>query len=144
MAMKKWMSGIRGAILMIILWVVGWGLGFGGIIEAFIDPDGKILDVWPTFLAIPGVIGGVIFAALFMFFERGRSFDDVSLVRFSIWGVVTGLVIGLLTIPAEVGDKSPGAAGMIGIASALGLVAGLGTWVFFQLVGWWQGRKAAA
>ena len=141
--MKKWMSGVRGAILMIVLWVIGWGLGFGGIMEAFVDPDGKILDVWPTFLAIPGFIGGVIFSALLLIAERGRSFDEISLVRFPLWGAVTGVVIGLLTIPAEVGDKSPGALGMIGIAAALGIVAGFGSGVFFRLVAWWQTRNIA-
>ena len=141
--MKKWMSGIRGAILMVLLWIVGWGLGFGGIME-LVDPDGKIQDVWPTLLAIPGLIGGVIFAGVLAFAERDRSFDEISLVRFALWGLVTGAVIGFLSIPAEVGDVSPGAAGMIGIASVLGLVAGLGSGVFFRLVAWWQGKQVAA
>ena len=132
--MKKWMSGIRGAVLVVLLWVVGWGLGFGGLIEAFLDPDGKVLDVWPTVLAVPGFIGGVVFAALLAIAERRRSFDQVSLARFTAWGAVTGLVLGVLTIPAEVGDVSPGAAGMIGIATALGTVAGFGSGVFFRLV----------
>ena len=137
------MSGIRGSMLMIVLWVVGWGLGFGGIME-LIDPDGKIQDVWPTLLAIPGFIGGVIFSALLAIVERRRSFDDVSLVRFAFWGAVTGVAIGLLTIPAEVGDVSPGAAGMIGIATLLGMVAGFGSGVFFRLVEWWRKSEVAA
>ncbi len=135
------MSGIRGSILIVALWVIGWGLGFGGIME-LIDPDGKIQDVWPTLLAIPGLIGGVIFSALLLIAERGRSFDNVSLVRFALWGAAAGVVIGLLTIPAEVGDVSPGALGMIGIATALGIVAGFGSGVFFRLVAWWEIRKA--
>src|SRR5215211_5506922 len=102
--MKKWMSGIRGTILMILLWVIGWGLGFGGIMEAFIDPDGKIGDVWPTALAVPGFVGGIIFSALLAFAERGNSFENVSLLRFALWGAVTGIVLGVLTIPAEIGD----------------------------------------
>jgi hypothetical protein len=143
--MKKWMSGIRGAIVVTVLWLIGWGLGFGGIMEV-VDPDGKIQDVWPTLLAIPGFIGGVIFSSLLLIAERGRSFDEVSLVRFALWGAATGVVIGLLTIPAEVGDVSPGAAGMIGMATALGLVAGFGSGVFFRLVEWWRrrSRKIAA
>ena len=132
--MKKWLSGIRGTAVMILVWIVGWGLGFGGLIEAFIDPDGKILDIWPTFLAIPGFIGGTVFSALLAIAERGRSFDEVSFGRFAVWGVLTGLVIGVLTIPAKVGDVSPGAAGMIGIAIALSLVAAIGSAVFFRLV----------
>jgi hypothetical protein len=50
------------------------------------------------------------------------------------WGVVTGLVLGLLTIPAKVGDVSPGAAGMIGIMTALSAVAAIGSAVFFRLL----------
>jgi hypothetical protein len=141
--MKKWMSGIRGAVLMVVLWVIGWGLGFGGIME-LVDPDGKIQDVWPTLLAIPGFIGGVLFSLLLLIAERRRSFDEISVVRFALWGVVTGLVLGVLTIPAEVGDVSPGAAGMIGIAAVLGVVAAVGSAIFFRLVAWWLARSAAA
>jgi hypothetical protein len=142
--MKKWMSGIRGAVLMIVLWVVGWGLGFGGIMEAFVDPDGKVQDVWLTVLAVPGFIGGIIFSALLLIAERRSSFDRVPLFHFALWGAVTGVVLGLLTIPAEVGDVSPGAAGMIGIATALGIVAGFGSGVFFRLVARWGTPTIAA
>lgn len=140
--MKKWMSGIRGTVVVIVLWVIGWGLGFGGIME-LIDPDGKIQDVWPTVLAIPGFIGGIVFSALLLIAERRRSFDDVPLARFALWGAVTGIVLGVLTIPAEVGDVSPGAAGMIGIATTLGLVAAIGSAVFFRLLAWWRAAAVA-
>ena len=135
---------MRGTILMVVLWVVGWGLGFGGIMEAFVDPDGKIQDVWPTLLAVPGFIGGILFSGMLAFGESGRRFDDISLIRFAIWGAVTGIVLGVLTIPAEVGDVSPGAGGMIGIATILGLVAGFGSGVFFRLIAWWRSRKVVA
>ncbi len=133
LVMKKWMSGIRGAALMIGLWVVGWGLGFGGTME-LVDPDGRIQDVWPTLLAIPGLIGGTIFSILLSLAERGRRFYEISLVRIGLYGAFTGLLLGLLTIPAEVGDVSPGAAGMVGIGSGLGLVAGIGSGLFCRLV----------
>jgi hypothetical protein len=132
--MNSWMRGVRGAVVTILLWVAGWGLGFGGIMEAFIDPDGKIGDVWPTMLAIPGFIGGVVFALLLFIAERGHRFDQISLIRFATWGAATGLILGLLSIPAKVGDVSPGALGMIGIATPLGTVAGFGSGVFFRLV----------
>jgi len=131
--MKKWLSGARGTIAMILTWTVGWGLGFGGLMELY-DPDGRIGDVWPTALAIPGFIGGVVFSALLWIVEGRRSFDEISLARFTAWGVVTGLVLGLLTIPAKVGDVSPGALGMIGIATVLGTVAAIGSAIFFRLI----------
>src|SRR5688500_15087853 len=105
--MQKWMIGIRGAVLMVVLWVVGWGLGYGGIME-IIDTDGKIQDVWPTLLAIPGLIGGVIFSVILAIAERDRKFDEISLVRFALWGGAAGLVLGILSTPAEGGDVSPG------------------------------------
>ena len=131
--MKKWLSGVRGTIAMIVTWTVGWGLGFGGLMELY-DPDGQIGDIWPIMLAIPGFIGGVVFSALLRIAEGRRAFDEVSLARFVTWGVVTGLVLGVLTIPAEVGDVSPGAAGMIGIATVLSAVAAIGSAVFFRLI----------
>ena len=141
--MKKWMSGFRGGVLIVVLWVIGWGLGFGGIME-LVDPEGRIQDVWPTVLAVPGFVGGLIFAALMAFSERGHSFDQVSLLRFALWGGATGVVLGLLTIPAEVGDVSPGAAGMTAIATVLGLLAGVGTGMFFKLVGRRQSTNVTA
>ena len=135
--MRNWLSGIRGAIALIILWIIGWGLGFGGIMEV-IDPNGEIEDVWPAVLAIPGVIGGIIFSIALLIAERGRSFDEISLLRFALWGAATGLILGLLSIPAEVGDVSPGASGMIAIATVLGVIAGFGSGVFFRLVARWS------
>ena len=131
--MTKWMSGTRGTVAMILTWAVGWGLGFGGLMELY-DPHGQIGDVWPTALALPGFVGGIVFSALLRIAEGRRNFDEVSLARFVTWGVVTGLALGLLTIPAKVGDVSPGALGMIGIATVLSVVAALGSAIFFQLI----------
>ena len=141
--MKNWMNGIRGLILVVVLWVVGWGLGYGGIMEV-VDPDGKVQDVWPTLLAVPGLIGGVIFSALLAIAGRGVSLDKISFARLTLFGAVAGMVLGLLSIPAEVGDVSPGAAGMTALGTVLGLVAGLGCGVFFRLLARWGTRKVAA
>jgi len=140
--MKKWLSGGRGAVAMILTWTLGWGLGFGGLMELY-DPDGRIGDVWPTALAIPGFIGGIVFSALLRLSEGRRRFDEVSLSRFVTWGAVTGLVLGVLTIPAKVGDVSPGAAGMLGIAIVLSTVAAIGSAVLFRLASRRQTRAVA-
>jgi len=131
--MKKWVSGVRGTVLMILTWTFGWGLGFGGLMELY-DPNGQIGDVWPTALAVPGFIGGIVFVALLRIAESRRDYAEVALARIAAWGAVTGVVLGLLTIPAKVGDVSPGAPGMIGIATGLSIVAALGSAVFFRLL----------
>lgn len=131
--MKKWFSGIRGTILMILLWIVGWGLGFGGLIEAFVDPDGDILDIWFTAMAIPGFIGGVVFSALLRIAEGGRSFDEVSLVRFAIWGAVTGFMIGGIAMAKGI-ELTLTTGKIFVITTTLGVVAAIGSAVFFRLV----------
>lgn len=131
----------------------GLGLGFGGLME-IVDPHGEILDVWPTAMAIPGFIGGVVFSALLRIAEGRCSFDEVSLARSATWGGVTGLVLavaavtgvaslisrvisdvalGLATAFGAGNDELRGPAA-IGITTALGGVAGIGSSVFFRLV----------
>ena len=133
--MTKWLNGTRGMVLVILLWTIGWGLGFGGLAELFVDPSGEILDIWPFELAIPGFVGGVLFAALLRVGEGRRRFDEVSLVRFTVWGVVAGLALGVLSIATD--GPIPldlTAAEMAGLATALGAVAAIGTAVFFRLL----------
>jgi hypothetical protein len=133
--MKKWLSGIRGTVVMILTWTVGWGLGFGGLIEAFVDPHGEIGDVWLTLMAIPGFIGGVLYSALLRITEGRRSFDEVSLARFITWGVVTGLVLGILALTGVLSyPRLLSAAALIGITTALSVVAAIGSALFFRLV----------
>src|SRR5688572_1236022 len=133
--MTKWLGGARSTVLMILLWTVGWGLGFGGLAEVFVDPDGEIQDIWPAEMAIPGFVGGVVFGGLLRIGEGGRRFDEVPLARFTIWGVMTGLVLGVLS--ASTGGPIPlslTAAEMIGLATTLGAVAAIGSAVFFRLL----------
>ncbi len=60
--MMKSLTGIRGAVVMGLIWAAQWGLA-GGFIEAFIDPRGELVDMWPQTLAIPGFLLGVAFSA---------------------------------------------------------------------------------
>ena len=133
--MKKWLGGLRGAIVMVLTWTVGWALGFGGLIEAFVDPSGAIVDIWFMAMAIPGCIGGVLFSALLCLAEGRRSFDEVALARFVTWGVVTGFALGVLGIATGVGSARPlAAAAMIGTATLLGAVAAMGSALLVRLL----------
>ena len=133
--MKRWLTGIPGTMVMILLWTIGWGLGFGGLIEAFVDPSGAIVDIWFTAMAIPGFMGGAVFSALLRTAEGRRGFDEVPLARFAVWGVVTGLVLGVLAVAMGVASDLSLAAGVLfGITTALGAVAAIGSAVFFRLI----------
>ena len=141
--MKKWLSGFRGAFLMILTWFVGWGVGFGGLMEAFVDPHGELVDIWPALMAFAGFIGGAVFCVLLLISGGGRRFDEVSLARIATWGVVTGLILGVLAIAMGLTSdiaidqpyqRSLAPTVMIGITTALSVVAAIGSALFFRLL----------
>ena len=133
--MTSWLGGLRGTVVMILVWTAGWSLGFGGLIELFVDPHGKIEDIWFTVMAVPGFIGGALFSCLLRLGDRGRDFAQASLARFVTWGAVAGLVLGVLGLVTGVGSaRPPAAAAMIGTGTALGVVAALGSALFFRLL----------
>lgn len=141
--MKKWLRGLRGAFLMTLMWVVGWGVGFGGLMEAFVDPHGELVDIWPALMGFAGFIGGIVFCALLRISGAGRRVDEVSLARIATWGVVTGLILGVLAVASGLSSdiaidqpyqRSIAPAVMIGITTALSAVAAIGSALFFRLL----------
>jgi hypothetical protein len=127
---------------MIVLWVIGWGLGFGGIME-LIDPNGEIMDIWFVPMAVTGFIAGVVFAALLAVAERGRRFDEVSLARFALWGAATGFVIGAIAMAKGI-ELTLTTGKIFAITTVLGIVAAIGSAIFFRLAARWTTRTATA
>ena len=86
-----------------LIWAVG-GLCVGGVIELLDNilpgglPMASAVDMWPQTLAIPGFLGGVVFAAVLGIVGARRRFDDLSLPRFAIWGAAAGLLLGGLAL----------------------------------------------
>ena len=141
--MKQWLRGFRGAILMTLTWFVGWGVGFGGLMEAFVDPHGELVDIWPALMAFAGFVGGAAFCALLRISSAGRRFDEVSLARIAALGVVTGLILGFLAIAMGLTNdiaidqpyqRSLAPTVMIGITAALSTLAAVGSALFFRLL----------
>jgi hypothetical protein len=56
------------------------------------------VDMWPQTLAIPGFIGGVLFAVVLMIAARRQRSDQLSMPRFSALGAVAGLALGALAM----------------------------------------------
>ena len=94
---------VRATLGMGLLWAVG-GFGVGGVIELLdnVLPGGLAMasrvDMWPQTLAIPGFIGGVLFAVVLMVAARRQRFDQLSMPRFSALGAVAGLALGALAM----------------------------------------------
>ncbi len=136
--MKKWLRRIRGALGMGLTWAVVWAIVGGGVMEGIVDPDGKILDMWPQTLAIPGFFSGVVFSALLRVAEGRRRFDELSLPRFGALGAATGLLLGALAIAAGLASDVPlwlRAAVIIGPVTVLSAVSASGTLALARMGG---------
>ena len=124
--MPTWLKRVRATLGMGLLWAAG-GMGVGGVIELLdnVLPGGLAMasrvDMWPQTLAIPGFIGGVLFAVVLMIAARVQRFDELSMPRFAAWGAVAGLALGVIAMAI-------GAPIMfLGIMSLAGTVAGAGS-----------------
>lgn len=98
--MKRLLRRLRGVVGMGLLWAAGMA-GVGGVIELLANvlpggfPMAAAVDMWPQTLAIIGFIGGTLFAVVLGIAEGRRRFDELSLPRFTAWGAVAGLLLGL-------------------------------------------------
>lgn len=101
--MKTWLRRISVALRMGLTWAVPW-VCVAFLIEAFVDPHGRIADIWPAVLGLPAFLGGVFFSVVLGIAARGRTFDELSLPRFTAWGALAGLMVSalpfLLSTPA--------------------------------------------
>ena len=93
--MTRWLRRIRAAVGMGLIWGVGWAIVGGAIMEGIVDPHGRILDMWPQTLAIPGFLCGAVFSVALGMAASGRRFDELSLSRFGALGAGTGLLLGV-------------------------------------------------
>ena len=101
--MSQWIRRLRGALGMGLTWAIGWALaGLGiGVASRLLPglPWGRIFEVFDAplpALAIPGFIGGVLFAVVLGIAARGRRIDQLSMLRFGMWGAAGGLLVSLL------------------------------------------------
>jgi drug/metabolite transporter (DMT)-like permease len=92
--MKKWLKRLRAALAMGAIWGVMWGLIGGFVMEAIVDPNGRIGDMWPPFFAMLGFAGGALFSVLLWAAEGRRRFDELSLPRFTGLGALGGVLMG--------------------------------------------------
>jgi hypothetical protein len=89
----KWLRRMRGAIGMGIAWGIAWSAA--GSIPRWVF--GFNADVpFPIVFGVLGFLAGIIFFALLVLTERRRTFDQLSLPRFAVWGAVGGVLLSAI------------------------------------------------
>ena len=87
--MKKWLKRIRGALGVGLTWATAWfGAAFVLSLAGFFGAGTfSIYVVFAALWGVVGFVGGSIFSVVLSIAERRRTFDEMSLPRFGIWGV---------------------------------------------------------
>ena len=102
--MRRFLRWVRGALGMGLAWAVGWGF-VGGMIELASNlglhlPWFSAVDMWPQTLAIPGFLGGALFSVVLRIAAGQRTFGELSVKRFAVWGALTGAAAGAALVGA--------------------------------------------
>jgi hypothetical protein len=122
--MKKWLRRIRGVIGSAFTWAAVWG-GVAFILSLagfFGTATFSIYVVFATLWAKVGLVGGGIFSLVLGIAERRRTFDEMSLPRFGIWGGVGGFLLSLLWVYGA--GPAPTLAEIMSTGVLMGLMGG--------------------
>lgn len=133
--MTKWMQRLRGAIGIGLTWAAGWApIGaitgwLTGMALGF--PLSVVTGNYALMFGVLGFIGGSIFSTVLSLAEGRRSFNQLSLPRFVVWGALGGLLLGGLAVTAGIlgsgfttlGAVIAGVATLLGAGSAAGTLA---------------------
>lgn len=92
-----------GMIGISLTWAAGWAItgvliGVASILLPFLPWEYffKVFDAPLPALALPGLIGGAFFALCIGAAEHWRSFEALSLAKFSAWGAAAGLLLSMV------------------------------------------------
>ena len=105
--MPTWLRRTRAILGMGLIWAAGWGF-VGGLIELLdnIVPNLPVVtsvDMWIQTLAIPGFLGGALFATVLLIGDGRRRFTELSLTRIATWGALGGAALGALGLSLGLG-----------------------------------------
>ena len=101
--MEGRMKNGNGRVLLLpLIWAFVFAIP-GGVIELLANlgmaPSfASNVDMWPQTLALPGLIGGVLFAVAVLATRMWTRFETLSLGRLAGAGAIVGLTTGLLVM----------------------------------------------
>jgi hypothetical protein len=99
--MNKWLRRIRGAIGMGLAWAAAWfGAGMVMMLGFLLITGSTGADVpYPLGFGLFGFFGGVLFSGFLGVAEGRRRFEEMSLLRFALWGGAGGLLLAVIFVP---------------------------------------------
>jgi len=95
--MKKWLKRIRGAVGMGLTWAVAW-LGLGALLMLPLGFPAVEFLIGALGFGALGLMGGTVFSVVLQITEGRRTFNELSLPRFAVWGAVGGFLMSLPVI----------------------------------------------
>lgn len=134
--MKEFLRLVRGALGMGVTWAVGWaplGAVLGWVVWILLDPLvglGAIVASNAAGFGLLGFMGGALFSGVLRLAEGRRSFDQLSLPRFTAWGAVGGLLLGGIAVVGSFwgAGATPLLSGVfLGVSAVLGAGSAAGT-----------------
>jgi hypothetical protein len=93
--MKKWLAGVRDAVLMGLAWAVVWA-PIAVVIGTIVDPDESMDEMWVAVGGYPGFLCGAVFSVVLNIAVRRRRLEELSLPRSGVLGALSGLLVGVL------------------------------------------------
>jgi hypothetical protein len=127
--MRKWLRRIRGALGIGLSWAAAWSV-VGALIGIVFFGGGLDLALFFNVMlfAVSGFIGGTTFGGLLFLAEGRRTFDQMSLPRFALWGAIGGLLmaqffLGMGGSSSFSLDLIDGVVALMGAGSAAGSLA---------------------
>lgn len=96
--MERWIRRIRGAIGMGLTWAAAW-FGAGMVLLLIVGPDAADVP-FPLGFGLLGFLAGVTFSGILGLVEGRRSFHEMSLPRFALWGGLGGFVFSAIFVTA--------------------------------------------
>lgn len=140
-----------GVLATSLTWALAWACP--GVAIELIDnvvpgalPFAREIDMWPQTLGLPGLVGGVVFSVLVLISERGRGLGELSLPRSGAWGAVSGLIVGALIawgVDSGLSVSRHLAAAVVGLATLLGAVSGVGSPLLLRSAGQRRGSTTS-
>jgi len=89
--MKRFMRRVRGALGLGLTWALAW-FAAGMVLLLIVGPDAADVP-FPLGFGMFGFLAGATFSVVVGMVEGRRSFDQMSVPRFALWGAVGGLLL---------------------------------------------------